>query len=355
MRDQTYINHIEKSQFLNENTKRMYISKLHVIQHDIWKNCKGIKDLQVGKGKCLDYIIKHPEVFLDRLDEYTEKTKGRLEDSSSLSIHAKNSYITAILAVFRHTPSMMQKHADLFKKWQKIQNDIRKPINDKYMTNKPDERQEKAFVPLSEIVKKRNSLPKGTQTRLLLAMYTMIPPARSDYNHVKIFKDISKMTELELDEYEGNYIILSNQKYMKNKIVLKKYKTSKMYGDMTIEIPPELAREIKASLKKEPREYLFIGSKTKEPYENANSFNKWANRELKRLFDNKYISLTTLRHIYISEQKLDGKTRAERDKVAKKMMHSVDTQDKYRWIKHKKTAPPITTIIDGKECECECP
>ena len=104
---------------------------------------------------------------------------------------------------------------------------------------------------------------------------------------------------------------------------------------MEIDLPVELIKEIDESLKLKPRKYLFV-STNGEAFNNSNSFNKWANRELKKIFNKKNISLTTLRHVYISGQNMDGKTRMERNKIAKKMMHSVDTQDKYRWIMTKR-------------------
>ena len=200
MRDITYKNYILKSAYLNQSTKELYISKLNIIQNEIWKNCKGVNNVNV-KGRCLDYIIKHPELFMERLDEYISKTKGRIYDN--LSIHAKNSYITAILAVFRQTPTMLQKYPDIFKKWETIQREMRQPINDKYMENRPDDRQMEAFITFKELIKARDKLKIGTMARLLLAMYSMIPPVRSDYDSIKIYQ---KRNEEEIDS--DNYLIM---------------------------------------------------------------------------------------------------------------------------------------------------
>ena len=115
MLDKTYRKHITNSKLLNESTKKIYLSKLDVIQYDIWKNCKTTQ--KIGKGKCLHYIINHPEAFIEKMDEYVNKTKGRLDDK--LSIHAPDSFVSVIGALFRHTPGMMQKHAELYKKWMK--------------------------------------------------------------------------------------------------------------------------------------------------------------------------------------------------------------------------------------------
>jgi integrase len=85
------------------------------------------------------------------------------------------------------------------------------------------------------------------------------------------------------------------------------------------------------SLEKEPRDYLFVNKKG-EKYSTANAWNKWANRAIKLLTGNQQIQLRTLRHIYISHLlKNNDLTRGERKKIAEKMGHTVDTQDKYKW------------------------
>ncbi len=319
MRDITYIKYINESQFLNENTKEIYLSRLFIIKRDIWNNCKS-KKYKVGKGKCLHYIISHPNAFLEKLDEYVNKTGGRL-DSSKLSMHAKDGYVTAIKALFLQTPGMKQKYSDLYKIWDDIHKEVRRPINEKYQSNKPTTRQEEAYITFKELEKKRDSLKKGSIERLLLAMYTFIPPLRSDYDRIGIYKN-------EDEAKENNYLIIDKNPYL----VITKYKTSKIYKDIRIDLPKKLVNEIKASLKLQPREYLFI-QKNGKPYDKPNTFNKWANRKLKLLFGKKNISLSTLRHIYITRRdlKLEEKSGLERSKIASVMGHSVGTQQNYLW------------------------
>ena len=62
MRDITYIKYINESEFLNENTKEIYLSRLEVVQKEIWKNCKSVKS-KVGKGKCLHYYYASRSIF----------------------------------------------------------------------------------------------------------------------------------------------------------------------------------------------------------------------------------------------------------------------------------------------------
>lgn len=321
MRDKTYLKYLQNSKFLSDTTKKMYISRLEVIQQNIWKNCKS-KNHKVGKGKCLHYIITHPDAFIEKLDEFVNKTGGRL-DENKLSMHAKDGYVTALKSLFLQVSGMKQKYPDLYKKWDEIHKLVRQPINEKYQSNKPTKRQEEAYISFEELEKMRDKLTKGNNEKLLVSMYTMIPPLRSDYDKVAIYKNVK-----EIDDKIDNYLILNKKPFL----VITKYKTSKTYKDIKIDLPKKLVSEIKESLKLNPRKYLFV-QKNGEPYDKPNTFNRWANRTLKKIFDKENISLSTLRHIYITRRdlKLEEKSGLERAEIAKVMGHSVGTQQNYLW------------------------
>lgn len=321
MRDTTYLKHLRNSKFLSDNTKEIYISRLNVIQQDIWKNCKSKKN-KVGKGKCLHYIIRHPDAFIEKLDNFVNNTGGRL-DENKLSMHAKDGYVTAIKSLFLQVPGMKQKLPEYYKKWDEIHKMVREPINLKYQSNKPTQRQEEAYISFKELEKIRDKLKKGSIEKLLVSMYSMIPPLRSDYDKVAIYKN-----ENEIKDNIDNYLILNKNPYL----VITKYKTSKTYKDIKIYLPKKLANEIKSSLKLKPRDYLFI-QKNNQPYDKPNTFNRWANRTLKKIFNKENISLSTLRHIYITRRdlKLEEKSGLERKEIANIMGHSVSTQQNYLW------------------------
>ena len=321
MHDKTYLKHIKNSKFLAENTKEIYLSRLEVIKNDIWKNCKSEKN-KVGKGRCLHYILKHPEAFIEKLEKFVNKTEGRL-DKNKLSMHAKDGYVTALKSLFLQTPGMKQKYPELYMKWDEIHKKVRQPINEKYQSNKPTDRQKEAYISFEKIEEIRDKLKKGSIGRLLLSMYTMIPPVRSDYDKIGIYKN-EKIVKDGID----NFLILNKNPYL----VITKYKTSKTYKDIKIDLPKKLVSEIKASLKLKPRDFLFI-QKNGEPYDKPNTFNRWANRTLKKIFGKKNISLSTLRHIYITRRdlKLEEKSGLERKEIADVMGHSVATQQNYLW------------------------
>ena len=89
MLDKTYRKHITNSKLLNESTKKIYLSKLDVIQYDIWKNCKTTQ--KIGKGKCLHYIINHPEAFIEKMDEIKISKFNILKvDNVEIGPHIRN-------------------------------------------------------------------------------------------------------------------------------------------------------------------------------------------------------------------------------------------------------------------------
>ena len=143
---------------------------------------------------------------------------------------------------------MIQKQSDLYKKWLDIHQEVRAPINAKYQSNEPNSRQKEAYISFEELVKIRNKLEDGTSEKLLLSMYTMIPPVRSDYYKIAIYK-----TENEVTDDIDNYLIMNSKPF----IVLRKYKTSKTYKAIKIDLPKDLVKQIKSSLNKNPRDFLF--------------------------------------------------------------------------------------------------
>ena len=159
-------------------------------------------------------------------------------------------------------------------------------------------------------------------------MYTMIPPVRSDYYKIAIYK-----TENEVTDDIDNYLIMNSKPF----IVLRKYKTSKTYKAIKIDLPKDLIKQIKSSLNKNPRDFLFTSPRNNKPYI-SNTFNRWVNRTFKKLTGKENISISTLRHIYITRRdlKLEEKSGLERNKIAKIMGHSVGTQQNYLWHTYEK-------------------
>lgn len=316
---------------LQAKTVEVYRNKIRRIQEEVW-DCD--KPVEMKTCDRLIYTILHnPERYFECLERYASMTKGRISSEGrgvrqGLGQHSKDGFTSAMVALFLHNEALRLNHDALYKRWLEGQKLLRAPIQDKYLTNKPTPRQQAAYVTFENVVKKRDSLEDGSPERLLLTFYTDIPPNRSDFYDTRIYRSVPNPAPK-----DSNYVVL-----LKNKgtLVMNKYKTAKTYGQNVIELPEESLRQLRISLEKEPREYLFISRRFKKPYNKlkdaVGSFNSWANGVLKGLF-NEDMSLTMLRHIYISRPDLNlrEKSGTERDVLARKMGHSVRRQDMYSW------------------------
>ena len=173
--DEYYLDFIRNTKFLKEATKNLYMKKIGIIQNDIWKI----------KPNDLEYILSHPTIFAQKLEDYALNNKGRT--GKTLGQHTKDAYCSAMMALFIYNQSLKETNFELYQKWKQIHENIRGPINEKYKSNEPTERQKQAYVSFDSVVAIRDNLKKGSMERLLLMMYTEIPPVRSEYYKTKIF------------------------------------------------------------------------------------------------------------------------------------------------------------------------
>lgn len=304
-----FMNFVKNTKILSQNTKNIYIKRLSTI------NC------EFEPKQTLLYWILHPQEFKKALLDY--KNKPNLNTKKRLSAQSISQFLTVMISLILHHQEIQEMHPDLLGQWKKMKNDINEEVIEHYDSNKPNERQAKALFSFKELEEIRDNLPIGSDARLLLSLYTMIPPLRSDFDNVKLYFDTPSHNE-------GNYILFppSGDPIL----VLNIFKTHKVYESIKEKIPPLLFEEIKASLKLKPREYLFVNQKGL-PYDKRGSWNVWANRLLKKILKNPSFNLTMFRHIYLSREDLNlsHKTRKERKEISNLMGHSLDQQDKYTW------------------------
>lgn len=291
---------IKDTKFLKQKTKDEYV--------------KRINDFCEYLEKDLSYVMKNPKWFVKKVREYIEEKK--------YGIHTADKICSCFMACFNYNQDFKEAEKDLFDQWVSETKTIKDEIDKKYESNAPTLKQKGAYISYDQLIETRNKMKKRSQSRLLLFMYTEIPPVRNDYHLLKIYK--SK------PHYDtGNYMIIDDPNPM---IVLNDFKTDKTYEQIKIKIPDRLFDEIKESLEETPREYLFVSTRNKLPYESDNTFSRWANRTLRAIFNNT-MNLTTLRHIYISRRdlKLENKSGLERKEIAKIMGHSLEQQQRYLW------------------------
>jgi len=148
------------------------------------------------------------------------------------------------------------------------------------------------------------------QNYVILSLYTMIPPRRLlDYTEMKIKK---------IDEEKDNYL-------EKNKLVFNRYKTAKFYGKQEVEIPLKLKLLLNRWIKLNPTDYLLFDVKGDKLTPSK------LTQRLNKIFNNKSISASMLRHIYISDEILKDVPALEKlKKIAGDMAHDISTQMLYK-------------------------
>jgi len=235
---------------------------------------------------------------------------------------SKKTYLSTALSAFRHCEGLKEQLPAAYKAWFDAFSRMDKAVEERYKRNEPSEKQAEGYVPFGDIEKKRDELEEGTEERLLLGMYTWIYPLRADFNYVRIYSGATVPSH-----HVPNYLHMATKGCT---LVLSEYKTSSTHGVFKKVLPDVLCKEIRASLDKRPREWLFVTSDGK-PFEKANSYNRYANRMLARLFG-KPLTLSLIRHSFIDTLDFNKLTIAEKEEIALEMRHTTRMQDQYRLI-----------------------
>jgi len=296
-RDSNFIDFIAQTE-LSPLTKQNYIDR--------------IRSLEKKLEKPIFEIIKSAETSIDTIRKsYDLDTTRKI-------------YLSVILSLFRHVPKLKEQLPKAFVLWSEAFKHHDQAVENRYKTNAPTDKQRAGYVPYEDIKAKRFQLPKGSMERLILALYTDIYPLRADFNKVRLYKTVPETPE-------PNYIHLRKNGC---RLYLNEYKTANKHGTFEKELPESLCEEIHNSLEELPREWLFINA-NKEPFELSNSFVHYINKKLKSIFD-KPLTISLIRHAFISTLDFNTLTIAEKEQIAKEMTHTTRLQDQYRLIFDKK-------------------
>jgi len=250
-----------------------------------------------------------------------------------LALTTKRNYLSSILVILRaYNKKSFDKVLDQYKK-------LLATLNEEY-TNKIDsheksEKQEKNWMPLSDLKKGLKIYQKEIKDReikdkenlnkkdmnllkkyLVVALYTLQPPVRLNYSNMKIInseKDI---------EPNKNYLLVKGRN--KKSFIFQEYKTAKTNGRVDKPINKELNSILNLYLKYHKSKYLILDAKG-NPI-TANGLGKLITSSFD--FTGKKVTLNLLRHVYISS-KLDLDAIKASKKMANDMMHSIGMQEDY--------------------------
>jgi len=276
----------------------------------------------VFPGKTLFHVLRHPVDAGRRLRADDANHGKRYSDHTVLTV------LNAVLSVFKRSEDLRKLLHKEHKEWQRLAAEAKEPVNDHYRNNVPTAKQAKQVegVTWAKVLEARDDLPVGSAERLLLCSYTMISPLRNDLSECMLTHTGVP------DDFTGNYLAVTPE-LDHGTLYVREYKTQKTYGTLEIDLPPEYLLELKASLTRRPRKYLFVNEKNGGAlYSSPRTFATWANTTLARVLGVESFTLTLLRHLYISSgADFDHLTVGEREKKAREMGHSIHMQLKYKW------------------------
>lgn len=301
--DDFFISFIENSRLLKSSTKIIYLNKIDIMTNKFF-----------GQKVSIWWIMNHPKEFREALVKYVATLHPRIY--TTITPHTVSLYIRIVLCLFAHHREVEEQIPELYYEWKQMKTDMTTQLEDHYLSGKPTIRQQEAMMSWDDIVKMRDQLPDGSIEKLIISMYTMIPPQRCDYRDVRIYNDHPLITI-------HNYIVLKNKK-----LFINEFKTSRFHQPIEIDLPEPLMKQLNMSLEQNPRDYLFV-TRSGIPFARQNTFNTWINGIVKRVTNKPYFTLTMFRHLYVSRSEVENMSIPERRKLANNMGHSTNTNLQY--------------------------
>ena len=150
-------------------------------------------------------------------------------------------------------------------------------------------------------------------------------PLRNDFGDVKVVSKAAFNNTTTEEREKQNYLVKDPLRSgSKMSLVLNEYKTSKKYGEKTIDIDPEV-RKVLLLWFKHNRSGFLLADKKGHALGSNGITKSLAKVGLQRL--GKRLGSSLLRHSYLSHKY--SKTTLEKEKDADLMLHSVATQDGY--------------------------
>jgi hypothetical protein len=233
---------------------------------------------------------------LKPVDSVVKRIKQKWSNPNTLKF-----YLQALLFLVDQYPSLKEKvnRQKYFDAWEASK--IKKAEFDEAAPKKPD-------VDINEIqTAVDKQFGENSIESLYISMYREAP-VRLDYQNIFVYGSLNQVPE----DTEKYLVLQSKTLFMRNY-----NKTSKKYGTKEAKLSPELMTKVKASLKKQPREQLFI-------FSNNNPSKAISNILRKSGIDGG--SLNTLRHSVMSQDM----SPEERVQLARVAGHAPTTSVAYK-------------------------
>jgi len=281
---------------LAETTKRNYITT-------ITSTLKKLQEETKTPNLALYTVLKNPDAYYPLITKLIP------------NIRSRNTVLGYLMSIIRHAKD--DTLAPMREKWLSLTHEVNSTIQKELKEHKASEKQKQSAIRWEDVLHKLRTMVPGSKQYLLLCMYVHFTRRQADFASVRIYREKAS------EPTHPCYVHL-NPPNEAPYIYIGIGKTIKHYGPYRATLPTELIRAIEASLRRDPRDFVF-GDKKPEV------FKAWCNDNLRRIFNNPYISVNSLRHSRASYIHRTGynMTMAEREALATMMGHSFTRQQLY--------------------------
>jgi len=250
-------------------------------------------------------IKREPEKVVSYLHEKYDKYNTR------------KSFLSAIMSSYEDKASIPKIYRDAIQEEFKFQ-------KQKEEAQELTPEQDANYLPWNEITKVQKQLADKkdkTSTEwleyLIVSLYTLTSPVRADYATMIV----SKSAKLGKAKATNLFVNIKKPYFL-----FREYKTADTYGEIKVLVPKPLVKVITEWFEhiNQVPEYLLGNKYT--PITLSNYI-----RNVFKKYTGKSVGINLLRHSYLTYMNNEGKLRSIKSKtaVAKKMMHSIETQTKY--------------------------
>ena len=197
------------------------------------------------------------------------------------------------------------------------------------------------YVDWQELCRIRDTLPYGSIERLLVELHTHALGRSREYAAVRLFTQVPSRA---MRRRYPNHCVLHPRDPASSYLRFGDYKTAAHVGAYKVRLSASLHRAIVTSLQQQPRRHLFEPpSKPGQPFEHANTFNKYVNRKFAAVFGRPLTS-NSIRHAFANTVDLSDESQLQH--AARRLAHTnigtLQLQSLYVWGALKRRQLSIT-------------
>ena len=158
-------------------------------------------------------------------------------------------------------------------------------------------------------------LPHNSMERLIIGMYTLLPPRRLEYATL-----LTRPPASTAARQTANYLDVQAHAI---RMVLNEYKTAAKHGPYETVLPAGIVDMIRHSLRSKPRDHLLLTVRGK-PFSGNNALGQRVTQVLAERMQGRHITCTDLRKLYVSHH-APSMDMAARRALAHQMGHDAQT------------------------------